>query len=229
MDEKQHTRDRILHAAMARIKHYGWAKTTMAEIAADCDMSPGNIYRFFEAKIDIAEAMARHHYAEQHAELSAIARRKDLAPDQRLRAIMFQRMRDNFALVEDNAKILDIADMLARDRPLFMNEVLAADRIYLVALLEEGADSGLFAPGDFPFVAEMIQAATAKFSFPQMFSKLTLPKLERELDGVLTLLFQGLYTRTAAAQTANHAADVAGQEAAAAGSTTGLGLASHKN
>ena len=64
MDEKSATRDRILHAAMTRIKHYGYGKTTMAEIAADCDMSPGNIYRFYEAKIDLAEAMARKHYAE---------------------------------------------------------------------------------------------------------------------------------------------------------------------
>ena len=46
----------------------------MAEIAADCRMSPGNIYRFFEAKIDIAEAMARQHAMEQNGRLSAIAR-----------------------------------------------------------------------------------------------------------------------------------------------------------
>ena len=35
MDEKAATRDRILAAAMTRIKHYGYGKTTMAEIAAD--------------------------------------------------------------------------------------------------------------------------------------------------------------------------------------------------
>ena len=77
MDDKAPTRDRILHAAMARIKHYGYGKTTMAEIASDCCMSPGNIYRFFEAKIDIAEAMARQHYAAEHAKLAAIARKKE--------------------------------------------------------------------------------------------------------------------------------------------------------
>ena len=35
MDEKTATRARILDAAMNRIKHYGYGKTTMAEIAAD--------------------------------------------------------------------------------------------------------------------------------------------------------------------------------------------------
>lgn len=195
MDDKQDTRDRILQAAMDRIKHYGYGKTTMAEIAADCAMSPGNIYRFFEAKIDIAEAMARHHYAEQNSRMSAIARRKDLSPDQRLRMILSQKMRENVELVSTNAKLLDIAQVLQRERPLFSNEQLAQERVYLSALLEEGAELGLFAPGDFNFIAEMIQSATVKFAFPALFSQLTLPKLERELEGVLDLLLNGLYAR----------------------------------
>lgn len=195
MDEKTQTRDRILDAAMERIKHYGYGKTTMAEIASDCGMSPGNIYRFFEAKIDIAEAMARHHYAEQHARLSAIARRKDMAPDARLRLMLFTRMRENHELIASNAKVLDIAEVLHRERPLFANEQLAQERVYMSALLEEGAEMGLFAQGDFNFIAEMIQAATVKFAFPALISHLTLPKLERELEGVLDLILKGLYAR----------------------------------
>jgi hypothetical protein len=31
-----------------------------------------------------------------------------------------------------------------------------------------------------------------KFRYPQLWSKLSLAKLERELDGVLNLMFQGL-------------------------------------
>ena len=33
-------------AAKKRFTHFGYGKTTMAEVAADCDMSPGNLYRF---------------------------------------------------------------------------------------------------------------------------------------------------------------------------------------
>jgi AcrR family transcriptional regulator len=195
MEEKTATRDRILHAAMARIKHYGYGKTTMAEIAADCDMSPGNIYRFFEAKIDIAEAMARQHYAEEHAELAAIARRKDVPADRRLREIFFKRMRDSYTLFAENAKILEVAEVLTCERPMFANEQLALERVFLTAVLEDGEKAGLFAPADHAFNAEMIQSATMKFALPQLFSRLTLPKLERELEGVLNLLMSGLYTR----------------------------------
>lgn len=195
MDEKAETRERILHAAMTRIKHYGYGKTTMAEIAADCGMSPGNIYRFFEAKIDIAEAMARRHHGEVQLEIAAIARRKDMAPDARLREMFFKRMRDNYNLMAENAKILELAEVLSRERPIFANEQLAQERVFLSALLEEGAESGLFREGNYEFIAEMLQSATVKFSFPQLFSVLTLPKLERELDGVLDLCLKGLYAR----------------------------------
>lgn len=195
MEEKLSTRDRILQAAMARIKHYGYGKTTMAEIAADCDMSPGNIYRFFEAKIDIAEAMARQHYAAEQAELAAIARRRDWPADKRLREIFFKRLRDSYCMFEENAKILEVAEVLHRERPLFANENLALERVFLSAVLEDGEKDGLFEPGDHNFSAEMMQTATMKFSLPQLFSRLTLPKLERELDGVLSMILNGLYTR----------------------------------
>ncbi len=199
MDDKANTRDRILQAAMARIKHYGYAKTTMAEIASDCDMSPGNIYRFFESKIDIAEAMARKHYAEMQAELAAIGRKKELPPDRRIRDMLAKRMRTNFSMFEQSAKILEVAEVLASERPLFMNELIAQERVGITALITEGVESGLFETDDPEFAAEMLQAATIKFSLPQLFSHLTLPKLEREFDGVITLLLKGLYAQPAQA------------------------------
>jgi AcrR family transcriptional regulator len=193
MDEKANTRDRILQAAMNRIKHYGYGKTTMAEIAADCDMSPGNIYRFFEAKIDIAEAMARDHYAEMQSQLGAVARKKDWPADRRLREMFHMRMRDNYQMFEQSAKILEVAEVLAKERPLFMNELIAQERVTLTAVIEEGVAAGLFQVDDPQFSAEMLQAATIKFSLPQLFSKLTMPKLEREFDGVMNLVLNGLY------------------------------------
>jgi AcrR family transcriptional regulator len=197
MDDKSATRDRILQAAMTRIKHYGYGKTTMAEIAADCDMSPGNIYRFFEAKIDIAEAMARKHYADEHAAMAQVGRRKDWPADKRLKEMLLKRMRDNFQMFSDNAKILEVAEVLTRERPVFMNELIALERVGITAVIQEAMDNGIFAKGDAEFMAEMLQAATVKFGIPQLISRLTLPKLEREFEGVMNLILQGLYARSA--------------------------------
>jgi hypothetical protein len=155
-------------------------------------------HRFFEAKIDIAESMARKHYADEQAELSAIARKKDLPADVRLREMFFKRLRDSYCLLEESAKIMEIAEVLHRERPLFANEQLALERVFLIAVLEDGEKAGIFAPGDHAVTAEMMQAATMKFGVPQLFSQLTLPKLERELEGVLGLILNGLYRRAAA-------------------------------
>ncbi len=197
MDEKTEIRDRILHAATERIMHYGYAKTTMGEIAADCAMSAGNIYRFFESKADIAEAMARSHYTHRHMEMAQLSRRTDLSPDIRLKVMFFKRMRDNFVMFAENAKFLELAEVLKKERPIFMNEQLAQERVYIAAVLDEGAQAGLFRDVDHDFTAEMMQAATVKFSIPQLFSQLTLPKLERELDGVLDLFLFGAYRNEA--------------------------------
>src|SRR5690606_9707790 len=111
-------------------------------------------------------------------------------------------MRENYQMFEENAKILEVAEVLSDERPLFLNELIAAERVFLSALIQEGIDDELFEDCDSEFAAEMLQAATVKFSLPQLFSHLTLPKLERELDGVFSLLMRGLYARPGQAQSA---------------------------
>ena len=80
-----------------------------------------------------------------------------------------------------------------KERPLFFNEQLAQERVYLVQILEAGMDAGEFRQIEHKDeTAEMIQAAMMKFRFPQMFSHLTLPKLKREQAGVMNLVLAGL-------------------------------------
>ncbi|MDJ0922734.1 MAG: TetR/AcrR family transcriptional regulator [Henriciella sp.] len=191
-DKTTDTRQQILEAAVERIMHYGYAKTTMAEIARDCGMSAGNIYRFFSSKIDIAEAMARKLNTEINQKNAALARGPGSAPD-KMRAFHMQAMHTTFNKLDSDAKVLEVAEVLSNERPTFANEEMAQERVYLVQILEQGIAEGAFAPMDNPnFVAEMMQSATMKFRYPQLWSRLTLPKLERELNGVMDLLLAGL-------------------------------------
>ena len=196
MDEKSATKDRILTAAMARIRHYGYGKTTMAEIAADCEMSPGNIYRFFEFKLDIAEAMARRASIDHTAAISAIAQRKDLSAEQRLRQIFLVSARRSHAQLHDDQKTFELVETLGRERPLYFREVLGSEAIILAALVQEGIDLGQFAPCDAAFMAETLQVATARFSSPRTLYLADLPALERNLNGLLDLVFSGLKIRS---------------------------------
>src|SRR5271165_6646416 len=51
------TRARILSEAKRLFRHYGYAKTTVADIAEACAMSSANVYRFFPSKSAINEAI----------------------------------------------------------------------------------------------------------------------------------------------------------------------------
>lgn len=192
MSQMDDTKKTILHAAVERILHYGYSKTTMAEIARDCNMSAGNIYRFFASKLDIAEAMAIKFNEESYATFAEIVARKASAAD-RMREVFHYELARTYSAIEDEAKILEVAEVLSNERPLYMNEKLATERTYLVQILDDGVATGEFRPiSDADEIAEMWQSALMKFRFPQLFSKLTLPKLQRELDGVMDLLLAGL-------------------------------------
>ena len=71
MDAKEQTRQKILVAAQERFERYGFNKTTMNEIAKDCEMSAANIYRFFKnkgeliaEKLDIIALLGRNRAGE---------------------------------------------------------------------------------------------------------------------------------------------------------------------
>ncbi|MEM7767948.1 MAG: TetR/AcrR family transcriptional regulator [Pseudomonadota bacterium] len=192
MTMKTDTRECILEAAIKRFLHYGYAKTTMSEIARDCSMSAGNIYRFFASKLDIAEAMARQYNVEFQQELAQIAR-DDRPAGERLYEVFDYGLKATYEKLDADAKILEVAEVLSQERPTFSNEELAQERIHLVKILKDGVAAGEFAPIDNPaFVAEMIQSAMMKFKYPQLFSRLTIEKLAREMDGVMSIILAGL-------------------------------------
>lgn len=198
MAEKDTVRCQIVSAAKKRFSHFGYAKTTMAEVAADCSMSPGNLYRFFPGKLDIAESIATQDYEKHIEALRKLAVTPDRSAGERLRDLLFEELRRTYHKLEKDPRAYEMATVIAHERPQYANWMLATERKILVQLLEEAEQRGEFAVEDKETSAEMIQAATMKFRYPQLWSKLTLPKLERELDGVLKLLVHGVCRNRAA-------------------------------
>ncbi|HEY5338281.1 MAG TPA: TetR/AcrR family transcriptional regulator [Rhizomicrobium sp.] len=190
---KDTVRDKIVEAAKKRFSHFGYGKTTMAEIATDCAMSPGNLYRFFPGKLDIAEAIACQDYEVHLTHLRKLVTAPGRNARERLRDLLFEELRRTYHKLEKDPRVLEMATQIGHERPQFINWMLANERTILVTLLEDAEKRGEFVPpGDREEIAEMIQSATMKFRYPQLWSKLTLPKLERELDGVLNIMFEGL-------------------------------------
>ena len=106
MPAKDAMRQRILDAAKKRFKHYGYAKTSMAEIAADLQMSPGNLYRYFPGKIDIALAIADDSYEIRHDHLAEIAHDGSKSTIERLRDLFHADMVETYKTIEDGKKVV---------------------------------------------------------------------------------------------------------------------------
>ncbi len=192
MTEKKDIRCQIIEAAKKRFSHFGYGKTTMAEVAADCSMSPGNLYRFFPGKLDIAECIATQDFEKHLAALREVALAAGRSAVDRLREFLFAELRRTYHKLESDPRACEMASVIAHERPQYANWLLANERRILVELFEDAERSHEFSIDDKETTAEMIQSATMKFRYPQLWSKLTLPKLERELDGVLQLIIHGL-------------------------------------
>ena len=211
---KNTTRGNILEAAKTRFLHYGYAKTTMAEIAADCKMSAGNLYRYFASKLDIAEAIAQESMDEIGLKLREVVKKQGVSAKDKLRQMLFLTMQLTYHSLESDRRIFEMAQVIMVERPEFANKQLAHERSMLAEILSAGNASNEFAVQDVVFTAEMIQSASMKFRYPQLHSRLTYDKLERELAGVLALILNGLddggaVTQGQAKNIATQPADVA--------------------
>jgi AcrR family transcriptional regulator len=164
----------------------------MAEIAADCNMSPGNLYRYFPGKLDIAEAIAGEAGEAAIAKLREVLKRPGRNAKERLRDFLFADMRLTYEQLEYDKQVYEMARVISMERPQFANRILALHRALLSEILAAGNASGEFQVEDVVFTAEMIQSATMKFRYPQLHSKLPYEKLERELEGVAHLILNGL-------------------------------------
>lgn len=193
MASKEEIRERIIDAAAERLAHFGYTKTCMAEIADDCDMSPGNLYRYFDNKLDICECIVRRATEERLAELREILRQPGLSASQCLKTYILEEMDKTYKKFERYPTLVEQTTReLITQRPLLMNEFLAASRALLAEILSMGNANGEFVVEDVVTTAEMIQSATMKFRYPQLHSSLDLENLEREARGVIRLLIGGL-------------------------------------
>ena len=192
MKTQEEVREAIMAAAKARLTRYGYGKTTMAELAGDCKMSAGNLYRYFVSKLDIAEALARESYAKTAAMLRELVRRPGSPAAEKLETFFIRRMHFTFQAIEADPHSLDVGQLISRERPEVVRENLAELCSLTAEILAQGNASGEFDVPDVSFAAELLMAATMKYSYPQLRTQQTEEELEREVRGLIRLMVRGL-------------------------------------
>jgi AcrR family transcriptional regulator len=191
-------RQKIVEAARKRFIHYGYGKTTMAEVASDCNMSSGNLYRYFPGKLDIAEEIGRE--ATQHVleQMRQAAREAAPRASNMLRACLRKLLQVSYGHRYDE-KVLEMVTFLRQERPTFYEWHGHAERAVITEILMQGQASGEFHLADPEWTASLIRSATFKFHVPQLYAVAPIEELYEELEGVLDLLLHGLSAGSQAA------------------------------
>jgi AcrR family transcriptional regulator len=164
---RQENITRILDCAERLFRHYGYAKTTVADIAKDLGMSTANIYRFFASKTEIHQAVCGRMLGMSY-DMAVQAAQMDASAADRLRAFVEGQYKLTLETMLDEEKVHEMVIVaIERDWHVIEKHV---DRIHhvIAGVIAEGIASGEFAEQDPEIAAKCFGAATVTLCHPQM-------------------------------------------------------------
>ena len=164
------TRGRIMETAEALFRRLGFAKTAVADIAAELKMSPANVYRFFSSKNAIVEAICQRCLGELEDNAWAVARSRGPASErlQRLFLEILTYHKEN--LLTDQR----VNDMVLVALEQNWDAILAhKENIRRVAetIVRQGIESGEFEPVDPAETAGLLLRSMVSFCHPLLLAQ----------------------------------------------------------
>jgi AcrR family transcriptional regulator len=159
------TRARIMAAAEALFRRLGFAKTTVADIAAELEMSPANVYRFFASKNAIVEAICKHCLTEVEEMAWTVARSKASGAERMERLILeiLAYHKENF-VSEQRVNELVVAAIEGSWEAIRAHKQSMQNVAELI--LRDGIAAGEFEPVEPGPTAELIMRSVVCFTHP---------------------------------------------------------------
>jgi AcrR family transcriptional regulator len=182
------TRARIMDTAEALFRRLGFAKTAVADIAADLKMSPANVYRFFASKNAIVEAICQRCLGELEDRSWAVARSHGSAAERIERLVL-----EILAFHKGN----NLADQRVNDMVLAAIELswgaIRAHkehmRMVFESLLREGLERGEFEAIDPRETSRLLMISLVHFCHPVLVAQYLQDQGEPEADARATVRF----------------------------------------
>ncbi len=160
------TKRRILTEAEKLFRHYGYAKTTVSEIAAACGMSPANVYRFFASKAQINEAICDRIIADLEGQLSDIVR-ADRPASQRLTELIALLARHTLETLVDEKKVHDMVVVAMEEQWDAIQRHLETTARMIAEIIQSGIAAGEFrSQADVMRTARCVHCAIAALKHP---------------------------------------------------------------
>jgi len=164
---RQENIERILEAAERLFRHYGYGKTTVADIARDLGMSPANVYRFFASKEEIHQAICGRMLAASLHMAIGIAK-LPLPAAERLRRCILDQHQLTVETMLDEKKVHEMVIVaIERDWHVIEKHVDRLHQVY-AGIIREGIEAGELRQQDADVAARCFGASTVTLCHPQM-------------------------------------------------------------
>lgn len=185
------TRCVILQVAERLFREIGYRKTTVADIAKSMRMSPANVYRFFESKKAINEAVADRMLAEMEAELAGIAGASRRSAAERFSDLVRALNRLSTERFTTERRMHEMVEVAMSESWQVVHRHIERVDDMLCRIVSEGARSGEFRVEDPMVAARCVHAAIIRFCHPALIVQCA-DEPGPELEDLIAFLLRGL-------------------------------------
>ncbi|WP_263218825.1 TetR/AcrR family transcriptional regulator [Pseudomonas atacamensis] len=137
-------RDQIVAAANEHFSQYGYAKTTVSDLAKAIGFSKAYIYKFFDSKQAIGEAICANCLGQIVAAVEEAINEEELTPTERFRRLVKTVIATGVNLFFNDRKLYDIAAFAAGENWPSAQRYDAQIKRFITDIVREGREAGEF-------------------------------------------------------------------------------------
>lgn len=188
---RQENINRILDAAERLFRHYGYSKTTVADIARELGMSTANIYRFFASKQDIHQALCSRMLQAAYDLARSVAAEPASAAE-RLRRYASTQHKMTVDTMLDQEKVHEMVVVaIERDWHVIEKHIIRLHAI-VAEIIADGIAAGEFRPQDPEIASKCFGASLVTLCHPQMVAQCLMKENQARAEDLIEFAIQAL-------------------------------------
>ena len=187
-------REKLIQIAEAIIRERGAINFTITDLAAEAGMSQSNVYRFFENKDALAEAMAGRWFAELITIIEKLVE-EDIPVEQKLYEFFARRLIIKRSRFEEDPDLFRSYMELGRQHFEVVRGYVDLTDHYMAIILAEAMEEGYFEGLELDKVVSLVNTMVQPFCNPNLMVNMMHLADEDRLRQVIDTILNGLKAR----------------------------------
>lgn len=187
-------REKLIATAEVIIRERGAINFTITDLAAEAGMSQSNVYRFFENKDALAEAMAGRWFAELITIIEDLVE-ADVPVEQKLYEFFARRLFIKRARFEEDPELFRSYMELGNEHFEVIRGYVDLTDHYMAMILAEAMEEGYFAGLELDQIVSLVNTMVQPFCNPNVMMDMMHLADEERLRQVIDTILTGLKAR----------------------------------